>query len=300
MPPRTPAPVSFRDTVMWAEKNLRRARVYCGHGTDNYRDEAAWLVGATLKLPPSKWDVHADDILNARQRAAVEQIVSARIETRKPAAYLLHQAWFAGLPFYVDERVIVPRSLIGEFLPDRFRAWINPRRVHRILDLCTGSGCIAIAAAKAFPRAIVDAVDLSREALAVARKNVKRHGLTGRVKPIQSDLFARLRGRSYDLILTNPPYVDARDMARLPREFRHEPQLALAAGKDGLDLVTRILRAAPAHLTPDGALICEVGNSRAALEKRYPYLPCTWLSTSSGDDSVFRLAREDLARVRES
>ncbi len=294
MPQSLCQPVTFLEQVVRAERGLRRARVFCGHGTDNYRDEAAWLVGSTLGLAPLQWAAHAQDVLTARERSAVEAIVAERIETRKPAAYLLNEAWFAGLPFYVDERVIVPRSLIGEFITQRFRPWINPRRVKRILDLCTGSGCIAIAAARAFPRATVDAVDLSRDALAVARINVRRHAVTDRVKLIQSDLFSKLRGRTYDLILSNPPYVDARDMARLPREYQHEPRLALAAGKDGLDLVARLLRDAPAHLAAHGALICEVGNSRVALEKRYPRLPFTWLTTSTGDDSVFLLPATSL------
>ncbi len=297
MSPVSGPPTTFRDYVAWGERELRRARVYCGHGTDNARDEAAWLVGATLRLPPSEWDAHAGDVLTARQRAAIEKIIRARIETRKPAAYLLNEAWFAGLRFHVDERVIVPRSLIGEFIPVRFRPWVQPRRVHRILDLCTGSGCIAIAAARVFPRAIVDAVDVSRDTLAVARINVKRHGVSERVNLIQSDLFGRLRGRQYDLILSNPPYVDARDMARLPSEFRHEPRLALAAGKEGLDLVARIIAEAPAYLTPHGALICEVGNSRAALVKRFRRVPFTWLSTSTGDDSVFLLPRQSWAAL---
>lgn len=300
MPPVSRLPTTFRDFVVWGERQLRRARVHCGHGTDNARDEAAWLIGATLHLPPKEWDQHADDVLTARQRTAVEKIIRARIETRKPAAYLLNEAWFAGMRFYVDERVIVPRSLIGEFIPDRLRPWVNPRRVTRILDLCTGSGCIAIAAARAFPRATVDAVDLSRDALAVARVNVRRHAVSSRVKLIQSDLFEKLRGRQYDLILSNPPYVDARDMARLPREYQHEPRLALAAGKDGLDLVARILRDAPEHLGTHGQLICEVGNSRAAIEKRYPRLPFTWLATSTGDDSVFLLARNRMPRTAET
>lgn len=296
MSPANRPPSTFRDYVAWGERQLRRARVYCGHGTDNYRDESAWLVGTTLHLPPLEWDAHADDVLTTRQRVAVEKIIRTRIETRKPAAYLLKEAWFAGMRFYVDERVIVPRSLIGEFIPDRFRPWTNPRRVKSVLDLCTGSGCIAIAAALAFPRATVDAVDVSRDALAVARINVRRHAVSGRVHPIHSDLFSKLHGREYDLILSNPPYVDARDMARLPREYQYEPRLALAAGKDGLDLVARILRDAPAHLGARGQLICEVGNSRAAIEKRYPRLPFSWLTTSTGDDSVFLLTRENFPR----
>jgi len=208
----------------------------------------------------------------------------------------LHEAWFAGLKFYVDERVIVPRSLIGDFIHEQFQPWIDPARVRRILDLCTGSGCIAIAAALAFPQAQVDGADISTDALAVARINVARYDLEARVQLVQSDLYAGLAGRRYDLILTNPPYVDAADMAALPDEYRHEPALALASGDHGLDAILHILAHAPAHLEPGGVLVAEVGNSHVALAQRFPDVPFVWLTSASGDESVFLLTAEELGR----
>jgi len=287
---------TVRDVVLWAERRFKGARLYYGHGTDNARDEAAWLVASSLAIPFQELDAQAGRELKDSERGKICALTEERIRTRKPLAYLLHEAWFAGQRYYVDERVIVPRSLIGDFLPERFRPWVRPERVVRILDLCTGSGCIAIAAALAFPQARVDAADLSPDALAVARINVEQHGLTDRIELVQSDLFAALGGRHYDLILTNPPYVDARDMATLPPEYRHEPVLALASGTTGLDAIVRILAAAPAHLTDDGVLVAEVGNSCTALARRFPEIPFHWLTAASGDESVFLLTRDELAR----
>ena len=289
-------PRTLRDFVLWAEHRFDAAGLYFGHGTDNARDEAVWLVAATLQVPFAELDAQVGRVLTKPEARRVRERVEARIATRKPLAYLLHEAWFAGLRFYVDERVIVPRSLIGEFIHDEFRPWIDPQGVTRILDLCTGSGCIAIAAALAFPEAEVDAADISRNALAVAEQNVGHYHLRGRVHLVQSDLFASLMGRTYDLILTNPPYVDAGDMAALPAEYRHEPELALASGPSGLDAIIRILAAAPAHLNPGGALIAEVGNSCTALAARFPQVPFVWLTSASGDESVFLLGAEQLAR----
>jgi ribosomal protein L3 glutamine methyltransferase len=289
-------PRSVRDFILWAEQRFDKAGLYFGHGTDNARDEAVWLVIATLRIPYDGLDAQAERHLNTAERKAVRELVEARVGTRKPLAYLLHEAWFAGLKFYVDERVIVPRSLIGDFIHERFQPWIDPTRVHRILDLCTGSGCIAIAAALAFPQAQVDGTDLSADALAVARINVGRHGLNARVRLVQSDLFQGLAGRRYDLILTNPPYVEAADMAVLPDEYRHEPTLALASGKHGLDAILEILAHAPAYLEPGGALVAEVGNSHVALAERFPEVPFVWLTSVSGDESVFLLSAEELGR----
>ncbi|HSW52722.1 MAG TPA: 50S ribosomal protein L3 N(5)-glutamine methyltransferase, partial [Sulfuricaulis sp.] len=226
----------------------------------------------------------------------IDALATARIHTRRPLAYLLKEAWFAGRKFYVDERVIVPRSLTGEFIAEQFQPWIDPGRVRRILDLCTGSGCMAVACARAFPRARVDAADLSGEALAVARINVKRHRLGRRVQLLRSDLFNSLQGRNYDVIVTNPPYVARAEMKTLPREYRHEPELALVSGRDGLDAIARILADAPRHLNPGGILVGEVGNSAPTLQKKFPSVPFVWLTTSTGDESVFLLTAEELEK----
>jgi ribosomal protein L3 glutamine methyltransferase len=293
----TPAePRTVRDFVFWAERRFDKAGLYFGHGTDNARDEAVWLVISILQIPYDGLDAQAERRLNEAEQQAIRELVETRVRTRKPLAYLLHEAWFAGLKFYVDERVIVPRSLIGDFIPDRFQPWIDPTRVHRILDLCTGSGCIAIASALAFPLAQVDAADISSDALAVARINTGRHGLDARVRLVQSDLYTGLAGRRYDLILTNPPYVDTADMATLPDEYRHEPALALASGDRGLDAILHILALAGAHLNPGGALVAEVGNSHVALAARFPNIPFVWLTGTSGDESVFLLTAGELDR----
>jgi ribosomal protein L3 glutamine methyltransferase len=260
--------------IAHTERRLRAARLHYGHGTDNPRDEAAYLVLRGLGLP---FDASLDREVDAR---GIEKLVRQRIHRRLPAAYLLKEAWLEGLPFYVDRRVIVPRSHIAGLLAG------FPGRVRRVLDLCTGSGCLAVLAARAFPRAEVHASDISAAALAVARRNVARHKLQGRVRLVRSDLFASLKGERYDLILANPPYVSAAAMRRLPAEYRYEPGLALAAGKDGLDVVARILAAAPAHLAPRGQLACEVGDGRKALERRFPRAPLIW-----PQDEVFLLQR---------
>jgi ribosomal protein L3 glutamine methyltransferase len=286
--------VTLRARIAEIADRFERAHLFFGHGTDNALDEAAWLVGHVARIAPEKLARHLDKPLTAAQDRRAQALAAQRMRTRRPLAYLLREAWFAGLRFFVDARVIVPRSLTAEFILERFAPWIAAGRVRRILDLCTGSGCMAIACARAFPRARVDAVDLSPAALAVARVNVRRHGLGGRVRLIRSDLFARLGQARYDVIITNPPYVDARDLAEMPAEYRREPRLALAAGDDGLAVVVRILREAAAHLEPGGILVGEVGNSLAALQARYPNVPFVWLSTSSGDESVFLLTAEAL------
>ena len=288
------APRTLRDFILWAEQQFEDAGLYFGHGTDNALDEAAWLVGGALKFAPHELDAHLDEALDAAQQVTVHELVRRRIATRQPTAYLLKEAWFAGLRFYVDERVIVPRSLLGEFTLERFEPWVTPAKVRRALDLCTGSGCIAIALAHAFPQARVDATDISDAALAVARINVEQHGLRERVRLIPSDLFAALGGERYDLIVTNPPYVDPAELAELPEEYRHEPELALVSGHDGLDAIVHILAAAPDHLQADGVLVAEVGNSHATLQAAFPDVPFLWLSTSTGDESVFLLTTEQL------
>lgn len=278
-----------------AVTQFKRAGLAFGHGTHNARDEAAYLILHTLKLPLGELVAVLDRPLSASELGAVRGILKRRVQERTPAAYLTHEAWLGKFRFYVDERTIVPRSFIAELLRDGLAPWIaDAQRVSSALDLCTGSGCLAILAAHAFPNAHVDAADLSTEALQVARRNVKDYALAKRVSLVQTDLLDRLAGRSYDVILSNPPYVNATAMRALPREYRREPRLALAGGRDGLDLVRRMLAQAAAHLNPGGMLIVEIGHNRKALEKNYPRLPFTWLDTSAGEDYVFMLHREDL------
>jgi ribosomal protein L3 glutamine methyltransferase len=278
------------DLVRYAVSRLRAGKVVFAHGTTDPVAEAAFLVGEALHLPPERFDAFSRANVTAKERAAVLRLVEARVRTRKPAAYLVRKSYIQGVPFYVDERVIVPRSFLGELLAgDLFGedGLIDPERVTRVLDLCTGSGCLAILAALRFPAATVDAVDLSKDALAVARINVEQHGLRDRVRLLRGDLFAPLAEERYDLILTNPPYVDASGMAGLPPECRHEPRLALAAGADGLKFVRRIIGDAPRHLTERGGLMCEVGRGRAAVEQAYPDTRLLWLDTEESSGEVF-------------
>ncbi len=272
---------------------LRKARLHYGHGTHDARDEAAFLILHLLGLPPQLLAPYRERRLTARQARRLHALVARRIRSRAPAAYLLHEAWLGEHRFYVDRRVIVPRSFIAELLRLRLEPWLR-HPVRRVLDLCTGSGCLAILAAYAFPGAGVDASDDSRAALAVAARNVSLHGLQHRVRLVQSDLFAALPRRRYDLIVCNPPYVAAAHMRRLPSEYRHEPRRALAGGADGLELVQRILCEAPRHLTAQGMLLCEIGGNRRALERRYPRTPFLWPETSAGSDRVFLLERAEL------
>lgn len=252
------------------ERRLAAAPLYYGHGTDNPHDEAAWLVLRGLGLP---FDADLNVSLEPSVLGKIDELAAKRVEERIPLAYLFQEAWLAGLPFHVDERVIVPRSHIAELLPSLRKRFAGARRT---LDLGTGCGCLAILAAKAFPACTVDAADISPPALAVARKNVARHRLGRRVRLIRSNLFDELKGR-YDLIVSNPPYVTARAMAALPPEYRHEPRLALAGGADGLELVARIVERAPGHLAPGGALVCEVGESHPAARRRFRTLKLEWL-----------------------
>ena len=263
--------ITIRDWLRYAASRFGAAGLAYGHGTSSALDEAAYLILHTLHLPIDQLDPWLDARLLPAERRALQDTIEKRIATRKPAAYLTNEAWIGGHSFYVDERVIVPRSHIAELLPGLARH--SPRR---ILDLCTGSGCLAILAARAFPAALVDAVDISPAALAVARRNVGRHRLGRRVKLYRSDLFAALPGERYDLILTNPPYVSAAAMAKLPPEYRREPRLALAGGADGLDLVARLVAEAPDHLQAAGALICEIGDGKRAVERRFSGLRLAW------------------------
>jgi len=278
---------------------LKRARVYFGHGTDNALDEAAELVFFAAGLSHSLGLEAYPRRLNARSVARIEALLERRITTRAPLPYLTHRAFFAGLELYVDERVLVPRSPIAELILERFAPWIAASRVRRILDIGTGSGAIALAAAKAFPRARVDAVDVSGAALQVARRNARRLGLDKRVRMLESDYFDAVGGCRYDIIVSNPPYVGRAEMRTLPREYRHEPRLGLAAGVDGLDAVRSILGKAREHLTRDGILVVEVGNSETALLEAFPELPFIWptlvrLENGAGGGGVFLLRAEDL------
>jgi ribosomal protein L3 glutamine methyltransferase len=273
---------------------LRRARVHFGHGTDNPRDEAAELVFFAAGLDHAQGSQAYGRPLTARRRSRIADLLRRRIEDRVPLAYLTHRAFFAGLELYVDERVLVPRSPIAELALNRFAPWAAARRVRRILDIGTGSGAIALACAKAFPRARVDAVDISAAALAVCRRNVRRLGLGKRVRVLRSDYFAAVEGCRYDIIVSNPPYVGHSELRRLPREYRHEPQLGLRAGADGLDAVRAILSAARRHLADDGILVVEVGNTEHLLKRAFPRLPFVWPSIAMGGGGVFILRAADL------
>jgi len=295
----SPTPIdelfTLRDWLRWGTSRFNAAGLFFGHGCDNAHDEAAWLILHALHLPPDRLDPYLDARLTLDERKAVMELLEQRIARRIPAAYLTHEAWQAGLRFYVDERVLIPRSYFADLLAEGFAPWVeDPDALSAALDLCTGSGCLAILMAHAFPAAKIDAADISADALAVARRNVADHDMPGRVRLARGDLFAAVGTRRYDLILSNPPYVSAQAMRELPPEYRHEPAGALAAGDDGLDIVRRILAGAKAHLKPEGLLAVEVGHNRATVEDAFPALPLTWVDTDSGTGKIFLLRREDL------
>lgn len=285
--------MTLNDILHQGEQAFIDAQCYFGHGTDNAWDEAVWLTFHILDLPlDSQRDV-LERSLTAQQIAQIQRLFQRRIDEKQPAAYLTQQAWFCGLPFYVDQRVLVPRSPIAECIEQGFSPWVQSKGVQRILDLCTGSACIAIACAYALPQAQIDASDIDSDALAVARINVERHQAA--VNLIQSDLFANIDQKPYDIIVSNPPYVDAEDMANLPIEYRAEPaELALAAGEDGLVLVDKLLANAYHYLSDNGILVVEVGNSAVALEEKYPHLAFVWLHFERGGEGVFLLRKQDL------
>lgn len=285
---------TIRDVIRWAVSRFNEAGLYYGHGTENAWDEAVALIFHTLHLTHDLYPTVLDARITPPERDAVEKLIARRVAERIPVPYLTHEAWFAGLPYYVDERVLVPRSPIAEMIEGEFMPWTEGNEVHNILDLCTGSGCIAIACAKAFPHAIVDASDISTDALAVAKINILRHHVEDQVQLHISDLFKNLPLKKYDIIVTNPPYVDAEDMAALPQEYKHEPQLGLAAGKAGLDFALRILRDAIHYLTPNGILVVEVGNSEYALVEQFPEIPFTWVEFQRGGGGVFLLTADQL------
>ena len=287
--------ITVRDWLRFAVSRFNEAKLFFGHGSDNAFDEAAYLILHTLHLPLDRLEPFLDASLTHGESEEVQAVIERRVRERIPAAYLTHEAWLGEHRFYVDERVIVPRSFIAELLREQLSPWVEePAEVTRALDLCTGSGCLAILTALAFPNAEVDAVDVSKDALDVAAKNVADYGLADRIDLIESDLFVALGGRTYDVILSNPPYVNAESVAALPPEYQAEPALALGSGEDGLDATRQILATAKAHLNPGGLLVVEIGHNRDVLEAAYPTLPFTWLDTESGDQFVFLLRREDL------
>jgi ribosomal protein L3 glutamine methyltransferase len=286
---------TVRDCLRFAVSRFNEAKLSFGHGSLDAFDEAAYLILHTLHLPLDRLEPFLDASLTHNELLEVLNIIEKRVEQRIPAAYLTHQAFLGDFSFYVDERVIVPRSFIAELLRERLTPWVeDAEMVSSVLDMCTGSGCLAILAAHAFPNSLVDAADLSPDALDVARRNVADYALQEQVELIETDLFSKLKGRSYDVIISNPPYVDAPSVAALPQEYRHEPKLALGSGNDGLDATRSILRHAAEHLTENGILIVEIGHNRDALEAAFPDLPFTWLEVSAGDQFVFMLHREDL------
>lgn len=289
--------LTIRDFLRWGASEFIAAQLFYGHGTDNPWDEAEQLVLHGIHLSPPLADEWLDARLTLSERKKVMANLERRIRERIPAAYITGQAWFAGLPFSVDERVLVPRSPLAELIQKRFEPWVATTPSH-ILDLCTGSGCIGIACAYAFPEAYVQLSDISYDALAVAEENILQHGLSERVFAIQSDLFDGFQGQTFDLIVSNPPYVDAEDMASLPDEYHAEPELGLASGLDGLDFTRRLLAQAADHLTEAGVLIVEVGNSWPALEAAFPDLPFTWVEFEQGGHGVFVLTAEDLRTAR--
>lgn len=285
--------LTIRDWLRYACTCFAGENLHYGHGTDNVWDEAVFLVLRSLSLPLDDNTVFLDARLTRDERECLAGRIERRVEERIPAPYLVGEAWFMGIPFHVDERVLIPRSPLGELLANELQPWVGNRPIERILDLCTGSGCIGIGAALVFEEASVDLTDVSGEALALAQKNIALHDVADRVQTLQSDVFDAVPGR-YDVILANPPYVDSDDMTDIPAEFRHEPALGLAAGDDGLDVVRRILTQAADHLTPGGVLIGEVGNSEAALEAAFPELPLTWIELEQGGHGVFLLQEQDL------
>lgn len=290
---------SILDFIRWGASHFRAAELSFSHGMASALDEAAYLVLHTLHLPVDTPELYFASKLTQAEKQKVLDILERRIIERKPAAYLTNEAWFAGLPFFVDERVLVPRSPIAELIEKQFYPWTDDSQVQHVLDLCTGSGCIGIACAYAFPNAEIDLSDISADAIAVAKMNIERHGLNAHVKAIESNLFANLQGKRYDLIVSNPPYVDAAEIAEMSSEFKHEPLLGLAAGTDGLDIAHRILAQAREHLSDHGILIVEVGNSQFALAEAYPNVAFQWLEFERGGDGVFLLTAAQLDEYAE-
>ena len=297
--PITQQLATLRDYIRWGSSEFLRNHLTFGHGFGSALDEAAYLVLHALSLPWDWSERYFDCALTSAEREAVYALLLRRVESRQPAAYLTRQAWFCGLPFYVDERVLVPRSPIAELISERFEPWLDSTRVESILDLCTGSGCIAIACQYAFPEAQVSASDVSPDALEVARINLQKHDLSEGLTLYSSDLFAQIPAQRFDLIVSNPPYVDAEDMSALSDEFKAEPALGLAAGEDGLDIVDRMLSQALDYLSDHGLLVVEVGNSQLAVMQKYPQLPLSWIEFENGGGGVFCISAVDLKQYRQ-
>ena len=286
-----------RDLLRYAVTRFNGAKLFFGHGSSDALDEAAYLILHTLKLPLDKLDPFLDATLLPDEVHQVLAVIERRAVERVPAAYITNQAWLGSYAFYVDERVLVPRSFIAELIPESFSPWVEDAfAVENILELCTGSGCLAIMMADAFPNSVVDAVDISADALAVAEQNIRDYTLEGRVNPILSDLYANVPFKKYDLIVTNPPYVNSASMSALPPEYLHEPQIGLAGGEDGMDLVRKIVEGAADYLTPEGILMVEIGNEREYAEAAFGHLGLTWVTTSAGDDMVFLLTADQLRK----
>jgi len=284
---------SLRDFIRWGASEFNRAGLVFGHGTGNALDEAFHLVLWRLGLPFDLPATYLESALSETERTQVHELLQRRVLTRKPAPYLTGEAWFCGEPYYVDERVLIPRSPIGELIAQQFAPWL-PEAPQTILDLCAGSGCIGIACALAFPDSVVELAEIDAHALPIIERNILRHGVESRVRVATGDLFAPLKGRRFDLIVSNPPYVPHAEWAALPSEFHHEPRLALEAGLDGMDVVARILAQAPAHLHDYGWLICEIGGSREEFDSRFPELPAIWPDFEQGGDGVFVIAQSEL------
>lgn len=286
---------TLRDLLRYAVTRFNTAQLFFGHGSANALDEAAYLLLHTLKLPLDKIEPFMDARLLPHEIDAAIAVIERRATDRIPASYITNEAWLGTYNFYVDERVIVPRSFIAELIPERFTPWVqDPEEVTDILELCTGSGCLPIMLADAFENAHVDTVDISKDALAVAAKNVATYELEDRITLIESDLYSNVPDKLYDMIITNPPYVNSSSMSKLPKEYLHEPQIALAGGDDGMDLVRKIVAGAASRLKPNGILMVEIGNERVFAEEAFADLGLTWLSTSAGDDMVFLLTAEQL------
>ena len=288
--------ITVKDFVRWGASRFSEAQLTFGHGMSSALDESTYLVLNALHLPVDTPNSYWDGQLTPTEIEAVQALLLRRINERKPAAYLTHEGWFAGLPFFIDERVLVPRSPIAELVEAQFSPWVEPETVESILDLCTGSGCIGIATAYAFANASVDLADISQDAIDVANINIERHDANQQVRAVCSDIFSHLEGKKYDIIVSNPPYVDVEDMSALTDEFLHEPELGLSSGKDGLDLTLRILYQAADYLTENGILVIEVGNSQYALQQQFPHVPFHWLEFKRGGDGVFLLDKHQLER----
>ena len=286
---------TIRDWLRFTVSRFEESEIFFGHGTDNAYDEAVWLILSALHLPHDTLHNFLDAVITEPERKHLAHLIERRITERVPTAYLLHEAWLHGFKFYVDERVIVPRSFIAELLEESLSPWIEyPELIHSAADICTGSGCLGVLLAHAFPDAQIDVVDISPDAIAVCNINIANYGLQEQITAIQSDMFSALKGKKYDLIISNPPYVDAPSMATLPREYQNEPQLALGSGADGLDHTHTILREAKKHLSDNGILVVEIGHNREALIDTYPDLPFIWLEVESGNEFVFLLTKEQL------